>query len=114
MARMTQFVRERGDGLRVSSPVGKRKSKFLIAFAVALAVGLLSAAVSSATFPVGTDGKIAFRQIDAGGNSDIWVMNPDGRGRRDLTNSPDPVDEDSPAFSPTGREIVFHRSGIAG
>jgi TolB protein len=44
--------------------------------------------------------KIAFKR-DAG-RGDIWVMRPDGSGKRNLTNTPD-LDEQFPAWLPDGR-----------
>lgn len=38
--------------------------------------------------------------------TDIWVMNGDGSGRRNLTDSPD-VDDLSPAWSPDGTRIAY-------
>jgi len=38
--------------------------------------------------------------------SDVWVMNADGTGQVNLTNSPD-VDEGFPAWSPDGAHIAF-------
>ena len=42
--------------------------------------------------------------------SDIYVMNADGSGQRELT--PDNAQENSPAWSPDGRRIAFLSSGI--
>ena len=66
------------------------------------------------TFPsFSPDGKtILFRrllshQLPAGRlyNSEVWVMNVDGTGERNLTN--DPGFDGWPAWSPDGRRIVF-------
>lgn len=42
-------------------------------------------------------------------NGDIFVMNADGSGQRNLTGGPEPDDliPDSPAFSPDGKRIAF-------
>ena len=39
------------------------------------------------------------------GNTDIWIMNPDGSNRVQLTNSP--AADESPLVSPDGKLIVF-------
>jgi TolB protein len=48
--------------------------------------------------------RIAFA-AEHGGQSDIFVMNADGTGRRQLTRST--ADDTSPAFSPDGSRIAF-------
>ncbi|MFN2491323.1 MAG: protein kinase [Pyrinomonadaceae bacterium] len=50
------------------------------------------------------DGRIVYSSI-ASGNADIWIMNADGTGQRQLTNDPG-VDRD-PSVSPDGRYISF-------
>jgi hypothetical protein len=50
------------------------------------------------------DGKIAFVRADT--QSDIWVMNPDGSGKTNITNTPN-ADEGSPSWSPDGTQIAF-------
>lgn len=59
------------------------------------------AAPAPAAFP-GANGKIAF---DRG--PDIWVMNQDGSGQTNLTNSPSGVANGLPAWSPNGTKIAF-------
>jgi Tol biopolymer transport system component len=55
--------------------------------------------------PDGT--KIVFmRQSLLGGDKDIWVMNADGTGAEDLTNSPG-FNETAPEISPDGTEVVY-------
>ena len=49
-------------------------------------------------------GRIAFVS-NISGNWDLWVVNPDGTGLRQLTDTP--IDERCPSWSPDGREIVY-------
>lgn len=51
--------------------------------------------------------KIAFVS-DRDGEREIWVMNADGRGRRQLTHND--ADEHDPDWSPDGRQIAFERN----
>jgi TolB protein len=76
-----------------------------VAVTGALAVVLGSAGPAMAAFP-GLNGKIAYAAYDEF-SSNIWVMNADGSGRTYLAASGD--QEDSPAFSPDGRRIVYTR-----
>jgi len=57
------------------------------------------------------DGKIVYSTIN-NGNADIWLMNPDGSGQKQLTS--DPNTDASPKLSPDGRFIYFlsNRSGL--
>ncbi|MDQ3749987.1 MAG: winged helix-turn-helix domain-containing protein [Acidobacteriota bacterium] len=51
--------------------------------------------------------RIAF--VDkAGGNSEIFIINTDGTGLKNLTN--DPLPDSNPVFSPDGSEIIFTRN----
>ena len=57
----------------------------------------------------GTNGKIAFdAPYTAQGDSEVYVMNTDGTGVRDLTNN-HPWDDYSPVWSPDGTKIAFTR-----
>lgn len=78
---------------------------------VALAFLVCSASAAQAAFP-GANGKIAV-SAGTGGGADIWVMNPDGSGRVDVTN-PDPTVPDNtydqaPHWSPDGQKLIFTR-----
>src|SRR6266849_9217787 len=53
------------------------------------------------------NGKIAFVTNRNGPSGEIYVMNPDGSGQRNITNSP--ASETRPAFSPDGTKIAFVR-----
>ena len=78
----------------------------LAVFAGACAL-LIGASFASASFP-GRAGKIAFVS-DAGGSSDIFVMNADGSGRESLTTGT--AEDTDPAWSPEGSRLVFVRDG---
>jgi Tol biopolymer transport system component len=71
-----------------------------IAFALALGMN----AVAEASFP-GAPGKIAF---SAGGPADIAIVNADGSGLVNVTNTRD-LDEVAPEWSPDGQKLLFTR-----
>ena len=52
-------------------------------------------------------GKIVFAANDANGNSQIYKMNADGSGLRQLTNFPASGEAIQPSWSPDGQRIVF-------
>jgi len=56
------------------------------------------------------EGKLVYSTI-ASGNADLWIVNADGTGGRQLTN--DPALDTGPEVSPDGRYVVFQstRSG---
>jgi Tol biopolymer transport system component len=56
-----------------------------------------------------TAGVIVYEQFEGSGTnhqSDIWMMNPDGSGQTNLTNTPDSQEYD-PELSPDGTEVAF-------
>ena len=53
------------------------------------------------------DGKIVY-DSHAGGNPDIWIVDPDGRNQKQLTD--DIYTERSASVSPDGRHVVFNSS----
>ena len=68
---------------------------------VAIACALVPAAPASATFP-GSNGRIAFVQ-----SSNVYTMEPDGSGVRQLTSLPPGSAAQFVGWSPTGRRLVF-------
>lgn len=61
---------------------------------------------------IGPDGKIYYAAISSG-NDEIWSINPDGSGQRQLTSGS--TDETKPLVSPDGKVVYFvsNRSGAA-
>jgi Tol biopolymer transport system component len=81
--------------------------KMRVCVLAVMCVGVLAAGVSPAlgAFP-GENGKIAFLSDRAGGDLDIWTMNPDGSNRDNLTRN-SPAAEAFPNWRADGRKIVF-------
>lgn len=57
--------------------------------------------------------KIAFMSNRGPGRQDVWIVNSDGTGMRNLTNTPG-ADEGAPTWSPDGQRLAFwsDRAGI--
>ena len=53
------------------------------------------------------DGRSILFISDRDGNDDVWVMNPDGVGATNLTNSA--IDEQRAVWSPDGSRVAFVR-----
>ena len=53
---------------------------------------------------------LAFSRADSSGLFDVWVMNADGTGETDLTNSPTSSDV-TPSWTPDGSSVVFIMHG---
>src|SRR5581483_9196050 len=78
--------------------------RFCLALVLFAAVGLLSRTSTPADAFPGLNGKIAFEST-RDGSDNIYVMNADGSGQTQLTNSP-ALDRD-PDWSPDGSKIAF-------
>ena len=79
--------------------------------AMAMAASLLTmlGRPAEAAFP-GLNGKIAFTRFGEGGiKYDVWVMNPDGSNKKNLTSNGVGGSSRNPSFSPDGKKIAYQR-----
>ena len=88
---------------RRSRRPGRKVAASLVA-GVALGAALFTAAPADAIVP-GPNGRIVFESSRTG-DTEIWVMNPDGSVQLNLTNSKKSIDV-FPAWDPTGTLISF-------
>ncbi|MBL8147766.1 MAG: PD40 domain-containing protein, partial [Anaerolineae bacterium] len=65
----------------------------------------LTASVNRSSEPAWHGNRIAYNSFEIGPSGEIWVMNEDGSGKQQLTNS-NSIDA-MPAWSPDGSEIAF-------
>lgn len=82
----------------------------LAALGATLTVAFLADPHAGHTAFPGANGKIAFHRFLSSTNTDIFVINPDGSGVTNLTNSLGEM-EFSPVWSPDGTKIAFERRG---
>lgn len=76
----------------------------------ALIAGLALASQSKASFPPGENGRITFSgALSFNDPADIFVMNPDGSNRVNLTPG-SALNDFNSVWSPNGLTVVFHRS----
>jgi dipeptidyl aminopeptidase/acylaminoacyl peptidase len=87
----------------------------VIAVAAVASAAFLPASTAQAAFP-GNNGKIVFSGCPdpfSGPECDIYVVNPDGSGLMNLTNTPVTI-ESAPQWSPDGQKIVFNADNTHG
>jgi CHRD domain/WD40-like Beta Propeller Repeat len=107
------LVEGREESVMALTATARRRGERAVLLAAALAASVAVASVAillasgrsaEAAFP-GKNGEIAFVST-RDGNSDIYVMNPDGTGQTSLIPGPD-SNEQFPAFSPDGEQLAF-------
>ena len=80
-----------------------RLGRWSLLAVLALVAGLALAGPAQGTFP-GPNGRIAFADFDTG---QLYSINPDGTGLRQLTHVAAPAVAGGPDWSPDGRRIAF-------
>jgi Tol biopolymer transport system component len=86
--------------------MSSRRARLLIlTLGVVATLALLGVASTQASFP-GPNGRIAFANFNDG---QIYAVNPDGGGLRQLTHTGQDHIADFPSWSPGGRRILFSR-----
>lgn len=90
------------------------KTQIKIHLSTLLLAAVVMASFSGATNAYGSaNGRIVYTgNPDGVLSGDIFIMNPDGSGRVNLTNSPD--SEGNPSWSPDGSKILFIRGDSPG
>lgn len=81
-----------------------RRPALAAAALVAVAAWFPLGGTAHAVFP-GAQGRLAFVSDRAGGNIDLYTMNPDGSNPARVTT--DPADDTDPKWDPKGRNIIF-------
>src|SRR5262245_1474069 len=77
----------------------------LVGLACLVAAGAGVSAPAGGSAPAARNGLIAFGSMATRSNEEIYVMNPDGSGRRRLTDQP--RHDSGPVWSPDGKQIAF-------
>jgi Tol biopolymer transport system component len=82
----------------------RRRRSFLLSLGLAATVATLAITPALATYPGGTNGRIAMG-VRANGAANIWTMRPDGTGLRQLTTGTGFTL--CPAYSADGHSIAY-------